>query len=58
MDVERIGDDVDVTSNNDGEFDRGSPEELENTENDNEINGDIDDVEVKTSAEEQASPVV
>jgi len=59
-DVESVDDRKDtVKSNNgDGELDKGSPEELENNENENEVHGDIDDVElieVKTSAEAKAA---
>lgn len=59
LDVENVDDETDIKSNNDAdaELDKGSPEELDTNENENEINGDIDDVEVKTSAE-AASPVV
>lgn len=53
-----MDDETIVTSNNDGELDKGSPEELDTNENENEINGDIDDVEVKSSAEVPALPVV
>lgn len=60
LDVENVDDDdeTDIKSNNNDELDKGSPEELDNHENENEINGDIDDVEVKESAEVPASPVV
>jgi len=55
LDVENIDDKTEVKPNNESELDKGSPEELDNNDNDNEINRDIDDVEVKSSP---ASPVV
>ncbi len=60
LDVESVDDGSDVKSNNDDELDKGSPEELDNNaNNDNEIiNGDIDDVEVISSAEIAALSVV
>lgn len=57
FDVESVDDGTDVKSNsNDDELDKGSPEELDNSNNVIDINGDIDDVEVISSAE--ALPVV
>jgi len=58
LDVENIDDKTEIKSNSDAELDKGSPEELDNNENENEINRDIDDVEVKTSAEVPALSVV
>lgn len=51
LDVENVDDETDSKLNNESELDKGSPEELDNSENENEINGDIDDVEVKIPAE-------
>ncbi|KAG4068144.1 hypothetical protein HA402_001569 [Bradysia odoriphaga] len=45
FDVESVDDETDVKSNNDDELDKGSPEELDNSNNVIDINGDIDDVE-------------
>lgn len=58
FDVENVNDETDIKSNNDDELDKGSPEELDSNDNENEIKGDIDDVEVKTSAEVPVMPVV
>jgi len=55
LDVENIDGKIEIKPNNDSELDKGSPEELDNNENDNEISREIDDVEVKSSS---ASPVV
>lgn len=52
-----VDDESGIESNNNGELDRGSPEELDNNEHDNEINGDIDDVEVITPAMKYTSSV-
>jgi len=57
FDVENVDVKTEIKSNIDDELDKGSPEELDNNNRDNEINKDIDDVEVKPSAE-LATPVV
>jgi hypothetical protein len=45
-----VDDEADVKSNNDDELDKGSPEELDASNNVIDINGDIDDVEVNLAA--------
>jgi len=58
LDTENIDDKTEIKPSTDGELDRGSPEELESNDNDNEIIQDIDDVEVKPSSDVPSSPVV
>jgi len=54
-DVESVNAGKKNKSNSGAALDKGSPEELDNNDNENEVNGDIDDVEVIPSPD---SPVV